>query len=167
MTTDNQSIETTPTTDNVTAPQSFAEPAVESVSKTQYDELLRKYSEVTEQFSALAAEHSSVQSKLDKLLAKDAERELQHKFSKLDSLNLPAERKQVFAELIKNGDLSPEAEAKLFAQYEEESVKYGKLFTSAQGKAEPTDAHKPPQVFAEIIDRNNTAIKQRLSLHGA
>lgn len=180
MTTDNQSIENSQVVDQQPAasataevpvptgvPQSFSEPPVESVSKEQYDELLRKYSEVTEQFSGLAAEHSSLQSKLDKLLAKDAERELEQKFAKLNQLNLPAERKQVFAELIQSGDLSAEAEAKLFAQYEDESAKYGKLFSTAQGASEPPAEHKPPQVFAEIIDRNATAVKQRLSLQGA
>lgn len=140
--------------------------APDYVSKTDYDELHRKYAQVTEQFSGLAAEHSSLKEQLDKLLAKDAERELQQKFSKLNQLNLPAERKQVFAELIRNGDLSAEAESKLFAQYEDESVKYGKLFTTVQGEAEAEQAHKPPQVFAEIIERNAKAVKQRIGLQG-
>lgn len=163
MTAENET-QATPVVETPQAPQTFAQP--ESVSKEEYDELRRKYAEVTEQFSGLAAEHSDLKSKLDTLLAKDSERELQQKFAKLNQLNLPAERKQVFAELIQNGDLSAEAEAKLFAQYEDESIKYGKLFATPQGLNEAQPEHKPPQVFAEIIDRNANATKQRLTLQG-
>jgi hypothetical protein len=162
MTTENQPIETPA----IEQPQSFAALAIESVSKEQYDELRRKYSEVTEQFSGLAAEHSTLKGQLETLLAKETERDLQQKFAKLNQLNLPAERKQLFAELIQSGDLSADAEKKLFAQYEDESAKYGKLFTTPQGDSEAQPEHKAPQVFAEIIDRNAKATKQRLGLVG-
>lgn len=169
MTIENQSIETEQVTAPVEQPQAFAAapaPAEPVVSKEQYDELRRKYSEVTEQFSGLAAEHSDLKSKLDNLLIKETERDLQQKFAKLNQLNLPAERKQLFAELIQSGDLSADAEKKLFAQYEDESAKYGKLFTVAQGESEAPKEHKAPQVFAEIMERNASAVKQRIGMVG-
>lgn len=139
--------------------QAFAQPA--TVAKADFDALAQKYAMVTEQFSSMAAEQAQLKSQLDSLLQKDQEQALAQKFAKLDSLNLPAERKQVFAELIKAGDLSETAEKNLFAQYEAESVKYGHIFKATQGEAEAAPAPKAPQVFAEILERNQKIVEQR------
>jgi len=144
--------------------QAFAQPTapvVDTVAKSDFDALAQKYAMVTEQFSSMAAEQAQLKSQLDSLLQKDQEQAFAQKSAKLNSLNLPAERKEVFAELIKAGDLSETAEKNLFAQYEAESVKYGHIFKATQGETEAAPAPKAPQVFAEILERNQKILEQR------
>lgn len=163
------------TTDTVTAPvnetpsvvaPAAADVAVDTVPKQQYEELQHKFSEVAEQFSGLVAEHSSLKQQLSDLLSREQERTVNQKLEKLNRLDLPAERKALFSEWIREGILSEAAEEKLFADCQAEAQKFGHIFRQAQGDTEEnatTQAEQVPmpQLFGEIIARNQEIISAR------
>jgi hypothetical protein len=131
----------------------------------------QKYSQLVEQFSALTAESqelktllSSAQQQIADLANFNKAKEVEEKIGKLNKLNLPAERKELFAEWIKEGILTAEAEAKLFSQCEAESQKFGELFKEPQGVSEE-DAGKTkvemPKYFSEVIERNKKIAEAR------
>lgn len=131
--------------------------------KAHYKELAERFSELATEHSTALAEYSALKTQLSDLITRDKEREVQIKLDKLNKLNLPAERKQLFSDWIKEGILSDEAEAKLFADCQNESEKYGHIFTTAQGQSEETTTNKVemPQIFSDIISRNQQVMEAR------
>jgi hypothetical protein len=131
----------TPLTEQVVAP---AEPAV--VPKEQYDAL------VTE-FSNLAKEFSTMKQQFSDLLAKEKERDVELKLSKLESLALPASTKESFSEMIRSGTLSQEAEDKLFSDYQLLSENYKEVFSAQQGAQEDkeTKGLVMPEFYSQVM----------------
>jgi hypothetical protein len=173
--------ESIPMTDSVTTPstpvqesvqasapveeQKFSAPngeqpisSTSTVPKHQYDALV-------EEFSNLAKEFSLMKQQFSEVIDKEKERGIAEKLNKLEALNLPSSTKQSFSELIKNGDLSQEAEDKLFSDYQQLSENYKHVFSTPQGVQEDSSkAEKEvqiPQLYAEIIARNNETVKAK------
>lgn len=153
-----------PTATNEEIKEPVADPTVDTSL------LEKKYAELINQFSSLVAESqqlktllSEAQTKIEQLVEVNKTKEVEDKLNKLNKLNLPAERKELFAEWIKDGTLSQEAEAKLFSQCEAESKKFGEIYTKSQGVSEETSTQKVemPQYFAEVIKRNKEIAEAR------
>lgn len=155
----------TPSSQQVFSQPKQTSAAEDFVSKTDYQTLQNKYSELAEQFSSLAAEHSATKTVLSDLLEREKSKAVEEKLSKLEKLNLPKERKDLFSDMIKNGELSETAEAKLFSDFQNESEKYGHLFTATQGDVNEstvnTNKIEMPQVYSDMIERNRQIIEQR------
>jgi hypothetical protein len=133
-------------------------PVVSTVPKEQYDALV-------EEFSNLAKEFSTMKQQFSEVMSKEKERGIQEKLNKLEALNLPASTKQSFSELIKNGDLSQEAEDKLFSDYQQLSDNYKHVFATPQGVQEDVAKSEKevelPQYYADIINRNAEVLKAK------
>lgn len=138
----------------------------DTVPRQQYESLQQKFSEVAEQFSGMAAEHSALKQQLSELVSREKQKDIDEKLNKLNKLDLPAERKELFSEWIREGVLSEAAEQKLFADCQAEAQKFGHIFRQAQGVSDENVSAQAqtlamPQVFSDVIARNQEIIAAR------
>ena len=144
-----------------------AEPVV---SKADYDKLAEQLSKTVEQFSSLAADYSQLKQQFSDMQKQRAEEVLNDKLAKLQALNIPAETKETFSDLLKSNSLSPADEERLFTSYISLSDSLAKNYTQIAGVPEvkPAEEKVPmPQVFSDTLARNQKIIEARAAAEAA
>lgn len=130
----------------------------------QYQALSEKVIALTLTVEGLNTKLATTEQKLSEANLRLEKQDEENLLAKISLLNISAESKETFSEMIKIGGLSLEQREKFWKMYEAQSANNVQLFTEPKGAVD-SEAVKPdapaPNPYASVIAANNQMLAER------
>lgn len=134
--------------------------------QTQYQALSEKVIALTLTVEGLNTKLVTTEQKLSEANARLEKQDEETLLAKVALLNISAESKETFSEMIRTGGLSPEQREKFWNMYQAQSDNNVQLFSEPKGTVD-SDAVNPdapaPNPYASVIAANNQILAERQS----